>query len=89
MPEQKVLVQNASGLHARPASTLVQLASKYASEVTLESKGKSINAKSILGVMSLAVKMGDEVTIRTEGTDEEQALKDIVAAIQAGLGEQA
>lgn len=89
MPQQTVLVQNVSGLHARPASTLVQLASKYASDVTLESKGKSINAKSILGVMSLAVKMGDEVTIVTKGTDEEKALADIVAAIQTGLGETA
>jgi phosphotransferase system HPr (HPr) family protein len=87
MPEQKVTVQNASGLHARPASLLVQAASKYACEIIIEKSGKAISAKSILGVLSLAVRKGDEICIRSNGADADQALADIVSSIQGGFGE--
>ncbi len=66
-----------TGIHARPATLLVQAASKFGSDVNLEYNGKSVNLKSIMGVMSLGVGQGADVTISAEGEDE----KDAVAAI--------
>ncbi|HJF19319.1 MAG TPA: phosphocarrier protein HPr [Enterococcus columbae] len=66
-----------TGIHARPATLLVQTASKFASDINLEYKGKSVNLKSIMGVMSLGVGQGADVTISAEGADE----KDAIAAI--------
>ena len=66
-----------TGIHARPATLLVQAASKFNSDVTLEYNGKSVNLKSIMGVMSLGVGQNAEVTISAEGDDE----KDAIAAI--------
>ncbi len=60
-----------TGIHARPATLLVQTASKFASDITLEYKGKSVNLKSIMGVMSLGVGQGADVTITAEGADAE------------------
>ena len=62
-----------TGIHARPATLLVQTASKFASDITLEYKGKSVNLKSIMGVMSLGVGQGADVTISAEGADADDA----------------
>ncbi|AMB92824.1 phosphocarrier protein HPr [Aerococcus christensenii] len=67
-----------TGIHARPATLLVQTASKFKSNINLEYKGKSVNLKSIMGVMSLGVGQGADVVISAEGEDEEEAM----AAIQ-------
>jgi phosphocarrier protein HPr len=66
-----------TGIHARPATLLVQAASKFGSDINLEYNGKSVNLKSIMGVMSLGVGQGAEVSISAEGDDE----KDAIAAI--------
>ncbi|MBP2241020.1 phosphocarrier protein [Cytobacillus eiseniae] len=66
-----------SGIHARPATGLVQVASKFSSEVFLEYKEKKVNLKSILGVMSLGVGQGAQISIYTDGADEEDALSAI------------
>lgn len=66
-----------TGIHARPATLLVQAASKFGSDINLEYNGKSVNLKSIMGVMSLGVGQGADVTISAEGDDE----KDAIAAI--------
>ena len=66
-----------TGIHARPATILVQTASKFTSDITLTYNGKSVNLKSIMGVMSLGVCQNAEVTISAEGDDE----KDAIAAI--------
>lgn len=66
-----------TGIHARPATLLVQTASKYNSDIKLEYNGKSVNLKSIMGVMSLGVGQGAEVTITVEGPDEEEAIQGI------------
>ena len=58
-----------TGIHARPATLLVQAASKFNSDINLEYKGKSVNLKSIMGVMSLGVGQGASVTITTDGAD--------------------
>src|SRR5574340_675390 len=66
-----------TGIHARPASLLVQAASKFTSDINLEYKGKSVNLKSIMGVMSLGVGQGADVTISAEGADADDAISTI------------
>lgn len=77
MAEKTVTVQNPTGLHARPASMLVQLASKFTSTIKLVKEVKEVDAKSLLGVMSLAVKQNDSVTVRAEGADAEEAVEKV------------
>jgi phosphocarrier protein len=77
-----------TGIHARPATLLVQAASKFNSDVNLEYKGKSVNLKSIMGVMSLGVGQGADVTITAEGADEADAIAAIVETMtKEGLSE--
>ncbi|HLQ75347.1 MAG TPA: phosphocarrier protein HPr [Alloiococcus sp.] len=71
-----------TGIHARPATLLVQTASKFSSEINLEYKGKSVNLKSIMGVMSLGVGQGSDVTITAEGSDEKEAIEAIEETIK-------
>ena len=70
-----------TGIHARPATLLVQAASKFGSDVNLEYNGKSVNLKSIMGVMSLGVGQNADVTIKSEGADEEEAIAAIAETI--------
>ena len=77
MKQISVLVIDPVGLHARPATVAVNAASKFKSEVKVAYKGRSVNMKSIMGVMSLGVGQNAEVTISAEGDDE----KDAIAAI--------
>ncbi|CAH0418669.1 MULTISPECIES: phosphocarrier protein HPr [Periweissella] len=67
-----------SGIHARPATLLVQTASKFSADVTLAYEGKDVNLKSIMGVMSLGVGQGSDVVISANGSDE----ADAIAAIE-------
>ena len=77
-----------TGIHARQADLLVQTASKFSSDINLEYKGKSVNLKSIMGVMSLGVGQGSDVTITTEGADEKEAIEAIVETMKKeGLSE--
>ena len=77
-----------TGIHARPATLLVQAASKFNSDINLEYKGKSFNLKSIRGVMSLGVGQGSDVTISAEGADEKEAMEAIVETMKKeGLSE--
>lgn len=73
MYEEKFVVNNAEGLHARPAAKLVEIAGKYESKVEIVHKGKVVNAKSILAIMGAGVYTGSEVLLRIEGPDEEAA----------------
>lgn len=73
MYEEKIVVTNAEGLHARPASKLVEIAGKYESNVEIVHKGKAVNAKSILAIMGAGVYTGSEVILRIEGPDEQAA----------------
>lgn len=65
------------GLHARPATLLVQHASRFSCEVEIEYKGKQVNVKSIMGVMSLGMPKGAVFTVMTDGNDEEEAMDSI------------
>ena len=74
---KKVVTINCEGLEARPIAMLVQKASQFSSKVHIEVGNKKVNAKSIMGMMSLSVCGGDEIVIVTEGTDEEAAANEI------------
>ncbi|EGL83375.1 Phosphotransferase system, phosphocarrier protein HPr [Caldalkalibacillus thermarum TA2.A1] len=88
MAVKKFKVTSETGIHARPATALVQTAGKFSSEISLEYNGKSVNLKSIMGVMSLGIPQGAEITITAHGDDEEEALKSIADTIKnEGLGE--
>ncbi len=77
MTKKSVEIKLQNGLEARPVAMLVQLASKYDSIVYLESAGKKVNAKSIMGMMSLGLNSGETVTVMAEGSDEEVAVNEI------------
>jgi phosphocarrier protein len=78
MLEKEIVVSNKLGLHARASAKLVQLVQGFKSTVWLISKGREVNAQSIMGVMMLAAGMGTALTIRAEGADEQQALDAVV-----------
>lgn len=65
------------GLHARPASLTVAAATKFESDITIESKGKSGNLKSIMNIMALGIGQHDEITIEAKGSDADEAVKSI------------
>lgn len=85
--ERQVTLRNASGLHARPASVFVSTANRFVSDISIDVDGKRVNAKSILGLLSLAVGTGTTLTIVTEGADEAEALDELCALVESGLGE--
>ncbi|HQE13133.1 MAG TPA: HPr family phosphocarrier protein [Flavipsychrobacter sp.] len=87
MFQQNVTVKNKTGLHARPAALFVQTANKFKSEVFIEKDGKKVNAKSIMGVMSLAVSQGTQITISAQGEDEKEAVEKLVEIIESKFGE--
>jgi catabolite repression HPr-like protein len=74
MSKRPVVVKLKTGLHARPAALFVQEANKFSSEIFVEKEDKKVNAKSIMGIMSLAISSGTEVYISAEGADAEQAV---------------
>jgi len=88
MIQQTVTVKNKTGLHARPAELFVQAANKFKSEIFIEKEGKKVNAKSIMGVMSLAVSQGTQITISAEGEDEKEAVEKLVELIESKFGEE-
>lgn len=84
--EFKVIAE--TGIHARPATLLVQAASNFSSDINLEYSGKSVNLKSIMGVMSLGVGQGSEISISAEGDDEKEAIDAIADTMKKeGLAE--
>ena len=87
MQNQEITISNKLGLHARAAAKLVSTASAYASEVMLDKNGQRVNAKSIMGVMMLAASKGTQLTLVTNGEDEEPAMTALVALIEDKFGE--
>lgn len=83
MKEISVLVVDPVGLHARPATVAVNAASKFKSEVKVAYNGKTVNMKSIMGVMSLGIPTQSEITINCDGEDEEEAIKQIEDILKA------
>ena len=75
MIKKPITIQISNGLEARPVAMLVQVASQYESRIQVESGDKHVNAKSIMGMMTLGLNVGESVTICAEGTDEEAAYR--------------
>ena len=86
--ERTVKVTNKSGIHARPASVFVQTAAKFKSKVTVTAKGKTVDAKSILMIMSMGLVKDTEIVIKAEGEDASTAVKALVELVQAKFGEE-
>ena len=77
MIKKPITIRLSSGLEARPVAMLVQVASQYESEIYVESGRKKVNAKSIMGMMTLGLNYGDSIVVSANGTDEEEAMKEI------------
>lgn len=77
MLKKTVTIGLASGLEARPVAMLVQIASKYDSEISVESGERRVNAKSIMGMMTLGLDSGEHIVVLADGADEGEALEDI------------
>lgn len=77
MIKKQVEIKISNGLEARPVALLVQVASQYESDIYVESENKTVNAKSIMGMMSLGLTTGEQITVIAEGSDEEEAVKEI------------
>lgn len=75
MMEKSITIQLTEGLQARPVAMLVQVASQYESSVYIETNGKKVNAKSIMGMMSLALGTGETIKVISEGADEKEAIE--------------
>lgn len=81
MSRRPVIVKLKTGLHARPAALFVQEANKFSSEIFVEKDEKKVNAKSIMGIMSLAISTGTEVYISAEGSDSDQAVDALISLV--------
>lgn len=81
MAEKTFTITAESGIHARPATALVQTAGQFNSEITVEYNGRSVNLKSIMGVMSLGIPSGGEIKISANGDDEQQAIEALTDTI--------
>lgn len=77
MTQKSMEIKLQNGLEARPVAVLVQIASKYDSTIYIEVEGKKVNAKSIMGMMSLGLDSGETVTVTADGKDEQAAVEDI------------
>ena len=78
----RVIVDNKAGLHAKPASLFVQRANDFKSEIYIKKESTRVNAKSIMGVMILAVQKGDEIEIEASGDDERKAMEQLKLLIE-------
>ncbi len=87
MVSQKVVIQNPTGLHLRPAGILCKTAMQFKSLITFTFENTTANAKSVLSVLGACVRSGEEIEIICEGIDEKAALEAMVEVVENGLGE--
>ena len=87
MRKEKVILQNETGLHARPASELAKLAGRFKCDINLSVNEKKANAKSILGIMSLGIKAKTEIEIECNGEEKKEAMTEILKAFENKFGE--
>lgn len=88
MIEREITIKNRTGLHTRPAATLVKTAARFQSEFFITKDALEINGKSIIGVMTLAAEQGSKLTLRFEGPDEQEAAEVIIGLFESGFDEQ-
>ena len=84
---KEVVVQNQVGLHARPATFFIQKANEFKSGIWVEKDERRVNAKSLLGVLSLGIMGGTDIRIIADGSDEEEAVEGLVALVKSGFTE--
>lgn len=87
MYSKEVVVQNQVGLHARPATFFIQKANEFKSTIWIEKDERRVSAKSLLGVLSLGITRGINVTLIAEGPDEEEAVNQLVDLINSNFDE--
>ena len=85
--KKDVLVQNQGGLHARPATFFIQKANEFKSSIWVEKDERRVNAKSLLGVLSLGIVGGTSIDIIADGSDEQEAVDSLVALVESGFAE--
>lgn len=83
----EIMITNSSGLHARPATFFIQKANFYKSTILIEKDDRRVNAKSLLGVLSLGIAKGMTVKLTAEGLDEDAAIDGLVSLINSGFNE--
>ena len=82
MVSKKIIIKNAEGLHARPATEIAKSATKYTSSIQIDVNGNKYNAKSVLNIMSAGIKNSTEITVICDGVDEEKALEGLVETLK-------
>jgi phosphocarrier protein len=87
MLRQEVEIINTLGMHARASAKLSQLANRFKCQIWLEHNGKRVNAKSIMGIMTLAANKGSMIFIESSGPDEQPALQALIELVQGRFGE--
>ena len=85
--KKDVLVQNQVGLHSRPATFFIQKANEFKSSIWVEKDERRVNAKSLLGVLSLGIVGGTSIDIIADGSDEQEAVDSLVALVESGFAE--
>lgn len=86
MVSEKIMIDCPQGIHLRPAGSICETAIRYKSEITFElQNGRSANVKSVLSVLAAGVKCGDEILLKCNGTDEEEALEQVKKALETAL----
>ena len=84
---KEVMVQNQVGLHARPATFFIQKANEFKSSIWVEEEERRVNAKSLLGVLSLGIVGGTSIRIIADGSDEQEAVDSLVELVKSGFAE--
>ncbi len=82
-----VVVQNQVGLHARPATFFIQKANEFKSSIWIEKEERRVNAKSLLGILSLGIVGGTSIRIIADGADEQDAVSGLVDLVESGFGD--
>ncbi len=87
MVSKEVTIKNNVGLHARPATFFIQKANSYKSSIWVEKEDRRVNAKSLLGVLSLGIVKGMTITLHADGADEDEAVEGLATLIDTGFTE--
>jgi len=87
MVEKIVTIKNKLGLHARPAALFVQTAAKFSSQIKIVKDGQEVDGKSIMGLMTLAAAFNTQLKLLANGSDENEAINELVGIFESGFGE--
>ncbi len=87
MVSKEIVVQNQVGLHARPATFFIQKANEFGASIWIAKDERKVNAKSLLGVLSLGITRGTAVTLTADGADEEAAIEELTNLVESNFAE--